>query len=223
MSDDKSAGLLSQIEALLSRVKEPAAVADDGKGPVAYSRFFEANQNLKAAREGLTALQSEVAELKTSHAARLKEIQEEAGKSVSAVHNRYQENDALRGLGLDADGADEVRRQYGKLPEAGRPESPVAFWQSNLEAVAAHRADPEKVAAPQLPKTLTPYVPQPDAPAEPSAPSSAGGRQKGGGVVLRQNVDQGVVRGERKTQAQKVAAAVASGDQAAFWGAIKGA
>jgi hypothetical protein len=213
-------GLIAKIEAMLTRVGKPQESSH--QGPVPYQRFFDANQNLKAAREGLTALTAEVAELKTTHATALQLAQEEAGKAVTKLHSHYAQNDALRDMGLDADGADELRKQWKKLPDATRPESPVDFWQTSLEAVAAHRADPETAAAPVLPRTLTAYLPAPApvATAEPAAPAAGGGRGKGGGVVLRHNVDQGVVRGERKTKTQKVATAVANGDAGSFWGAL---
>ena len=174
---------------------------------------------MKATRSGLEALAAEFTAYKAEHAAALVKVQEDAGKSVTAVHNRHAENDTLRGMGLDADGANELRTQYWKLSDTDRPASPVEFWKSSLEAVAAHRADPEKVAAPALPKNLTPYLPEQPAP-EPAAEPASGRR---GGVVLRRsNVDAGVQRGPSPPRAQRMEAAAAAGDAKAFHEALNG-
>tara|TARA_R110000796_G_scaffold84070_1_gene183532 strand:- start:13 stop:672 length:660 start_codon:yes stop_codon:yes gene_type:complete len=215
---DETDGFLAKIKALLESAPDVGPPAGHEQS-VSFDRFHKVNETMKATRSGLESLTAEFTAYKATHAAALVKVQEDAGKSVTAVHNRYAENDTLRGMGLDADGANELRSQYGKLSDTDRPASPVEFWKSSLEAVAAHRADPEQVAAPALPKTLTPYLPAPPAP-EP-APESASGR-RGGVVIRRSNVDAGVQRGPSPTRAQRMDAAVKAGDAKAFQDALNG-
>lgn len=210
---DSADGLLQRLEALLGRI--PAVQDEGGKGPVAYERFFEVNQSRKAAVEGLEALRAEVATLKQSHAAELEALKVEAAKGVASLQARHGRDLELRDLGLDGDGRAEVTRQWERLPEQGRPESPAAMWSGLIEAHQAHLADPEK-EAPQVPRTLSAYLPQPEVQQQ-AAPVLGGGQRGGGVVVNRSNVDRGAHRGTRPTAAATATDAATRGDAKTFW------
>ena len=163
MGDEKpadAAGILAKLEAILGRVKPP--VDDDEEptsGKVPYARFFEANQRAKAAHEALLALKPEVESLRNAQSAAIEAHKSTLAAEVAKMGARNQEDLALRDLGFDGDGRDAVRTAWSRLPETARGKSVPEWWQGQVEAVKAHRADPEKAAKPALPKTLEPYLP----------------------------------------------------------------
>lgn len=203
--------LLTQIQQALSRAKTDDA--DDGggggKGSVPYERFFKVNQRAQAAEQALNALQAQVGDLEKGYQAALDEFKKAAAAEVAQLGQRHQEDLALVDLGVDADGRSALRAAYQRLPEDKRPKSVVDYWKGQMEAYQAHAKDPEKVEAPAIPRTLTPYLPKPE---QQQRSQGGGGRPGQGhvpGIVVGQRlgVDRGVVPGGGPSAAEAAASA----------------
>lgn len=194
---DKAEGLLKRIEALLSRA--PAGDDDDlsaGKA-VPYDRFFKVNQRAKAAEDALSAMRAEVQGIRDDHSKAWNDFKTQTAVEVTAVATRYQEDLQLVQAGMDDLGRETLRAHHRRLPEAERAKAPAAWWGGQLEALAAHRADPEKVPAPTLPPALAVYLPP--APSAPSAePAPAPSAAAGPNVITPQRLspDGGVLKGK---------------------------
>ncbi len=200
MPDDAGDGLLKKIEALLSRIPKAADDEPAAGKTVSYDRFFHANQRAKAAEEGLAALQAEVKAFRESQAGELKKVKDAGASDVAQLALRHHEDLALVDMGFDADGRSALRAAWDRQPEATRPKTPSEMWKGHLAALEAHRKDPEKAAAPEVPKTLAAYLPaaKEDVGAEPAAKPAT----RVGGVRL--GVDRDVVKGEKKPKVEKI-------------------
>jgi len=192
MADDPTPdadGILKKVEAIIGRVKTPDDDPPAGRS-VPYERFFAANQRAKAAEEALTTLRADVEALQGASKTQLAAAKAEVAAEVAKLGTQHQQDLALVDLGLDADGRAEVRRVWSGLPEASRPKSPVDYWQAALGAHKAHAEDPEK-PAPQLPRTLAGYLPQPER--EPETGTAPVSRAPTGGLTIGLTTDRGRV------------------------------
>jgi hypothetical protein len=142
--------LQAEIAALKSKLgrsrddDEPA----EGKN-VPYHRFQAKTEQLRQAQEALSALEARVAQTQKDYEVKVKQAQEDAGKSVTALQLRQEEDLALVEFGVrDQIGRENVRRHLASLPEAERPKSPAEWVKTRKAAVEAHLADPEKVKPP---------------------------------------------------------------------------
>jgi len=163
---------------LLARALGRAREEDDDDDPragraVPYDRFVKANERRKQAEASLGDLQSRIDKLETGYADRLKAIQTEAAGHVGAIAQRHAEDLQLVQLGVDDAGRAEMRRVLSLVPEGERPKSAVDWWTAQVEAHKAHVADKAK-PAPQIPRTLQPYLPAVEA-AEPEPQAKPAG------------------------------------------------
>jgi hypothetical protein len=215
-TEDQSTGLLGKIEALLNRGPTTTAAADDDDSrSVPYARFRQVNERMQAAETGLREVLGEVQKLRNDFVPKA-----DVATQVAALGMQHHEDMQLRDAGLDADGRDALRTTWARQPEADRGDSASAWWAKQLEGVKAYRADPENGTMPELPRTLVPYLPaEATNREEPAARSRPGIR--GVQVGRQRSVDRGVVNGRNtQSQADRITAAVAAGDTAAYWAAL---
>jgi len=174
MSD---ADLLAKIKALEARLARATSDADDDDpgptGKIPGPRFAQHRQQLREIRDELSGLKtahtSRITEMEAAHAAALKAAREEAAKSVADVARRGQEDIALVESGIrDATVRDMLRSHVARLPEADRKDGAAGWLKSRRAALDAHRADPEKVAAPEPMPWLDAYIPAPSKAADPA-------------------------------------------------------
>ena len=167
MADDEKVG---GAEAIAKAVADALARLERSRGPdddeqtngqaVPYHKFARANDRAKAAEEALAALGSQVQEYQTSIEARQTAQQEALAQKVGSLQARHVDDLALVDLGFtDPQGRDALRAFWGGLEEGARGDTPAAYWAAQVEAHKAHAADPEKVEAPTVPRTLAGYLP----------------------------------------------------------------
>jgi hypothetical protein len=163
----------------------------DSNKKVPYHRFQKyANEN-KELRQQLEALSGKVNELgqgyrsqvdaiKAEAANQVEQLKARAAEDVTKISQHHSQELALHDVGLtDVLGRNALRQAYEMLPQDGRPDSPLDYYQSLLSARAAHAADPESAEAPQLPKTLVAYLPEVQAAAPAKGPASPPNPNKG--------------------------------------------
>lgn len=168
------ASLADRLAQALGRNSAPADDdADDyGRRPrsVPYDRLQREIDKRRQLEADLADLGARFEQLQTGYQGRIGELQASTAEQLKAIGTRHAEDIALIDAGLtDAMGRQVVRQAWESMPKEGRSKSPAAWWQSTLEAHAAHLADPEQAAAPNVPRPLTPYLPAPEPAPEPQA------------------------------------------------------
>ncbi len=177
--DDKPTGLealAAKVDTLLKRVPAPEPAAGDmddfrpGSAEWRIRQLLKVNQTLREELAGLApAAQQAVEE-------RVATVQQEAAAAVTAVQQRSHVDVALVQAGLnDEHGREALRTYWMGLPKEGRGKDPAAWWGQQVEAMAAHLADPEKVEAPAVPRTLLGYIPEAEAADKPKPKPRARG------------------------------------------------
>ena len=224
-------GFIAKLGRILERQPKGGDLDDDdgGRGrSVDYARFFKANQRRKAAEEALQTMQAEVEALRLGATAEVERIKAAAADQAVKLQGRHQIDLGLVDAGFDADGRDALRAYWSRVPEADRGGSPLEWWGGQVEAVKAHRADPQG-DAPRLPRTLAPYLPpEPVAEATPAAaPSNAPTARPGRSPITVAGINAGafrvdqnvVARADTNTQLDAVKNAGSMGE---FLAAIRG-
>ncbi|MCP4735258.1 MAG: hypothetical protein GY873_13820, partial [Bosea sp.] len=130
-------------------------------GKVPWERFDTVNRERKRALEALAALTPKVDALTAQHQAAQQTTKEEAAAAIAVQATTNAEDLALVDVGFDAAGRSALRAHWGGLPEATRGKDVTEWWTARLGELVAHRKDPKTATAPELPKTLAPYLPAP--------------------------------------------------------------
>ncbi len=182
MPDLDATTLLQQI---LDRIKghEPDANHDRDREQIPRWRLNEEAAKRKTAEDALVALDA-------AHKAEIKRLREDASGQVARLATQHQEDLALVDRGIsDPLGRSAVRMAWDQQPAEARGKSPIEWWDQQIGAHKAHLADPEKAAAPAVPRALAPYLPTPAA--EP-APAQATPPERGVRRAAALSTDRGV-------------------------------
>ncbi len=183
---NETEGLLKRLVELLGDRPVPSGIVPGQAVP--YEQFMKANDRAKAAEKALEEMEARVKGLEKTFKDELKTAKEGFAAELGKREASHAEDLKLRDLDLDTDGRAEVRRQWERQPEATRPASPSEYWQSILDANKAHQLDPEKAAAPEIARTLGPYLPTIEKPDGDKGDKGGKGktqtRSLGGPVVL---------------------------------------
>lgn len=136
----------------------------DGRGPpskVPYHRFREERQARQRLEAALQEVQGQVEQLEAGYKAQLTELQEQAADQVKRIGQRHQEDITLIDAGLtDAVGRKTLRSVWEDLPKDARGKSAAEWWTGVLAQHKAHGEDSKANAAPDVPRPLSPYLPQ---------------------------------------------------------------
>ena len=162
MADLDLDGLTAKILAGIRGSKTTTDDGDDdgGSGRVPRSRLDREIAKVKALNEKFEALQASVTELSTGYESKFAALQAETAEQVKGAALRHHEDLGLVDGGLgDALGRKGLRDAYDMADKGTRGKSPLEFWQSIQSARAAHAEDPEKNAAPNVPRNLVGYLP----------------------------------------------------------------
>jgi len=160
----------------------------------------------KALETSLAEMRSQVEQLQQGYTQAAGVLREQAAGQVKELGLRHQEDLAMVDLGLtDGLGRQTLRAAWDGAPKDVRGKSPAEWWQGQVAAHRAHQADPEKAAAPVVPKPLQPYLPAPEqqpaqqravwqqpAVQQRAAPPGAPGPAKVGGGLDTVPIDQGM-------------------------------
>jgi|FLOH01.1.fsa_nt_gi hypothetical protein len=155
-SDDEDDDPTSDVKALRQRLSKEAArrrdlAADLGRVTQEFAAIKQ--QHVEVA----TTAEQRIAALAQQHETALAE-------RIAAVHSQHLEDLAMADLDIKDDlGRSATRQAWESTPEDKRGESPSKWWAGVREQHAAHLADPEKVAAPSVPRTMLGYLAQPGA------------------------------------------------------------
>lgn len=172
--------LAQKVAKLLGKARRDGDASDDvsdldleGGGRVPMHRVSALSAKNRALLTQIEELQGQVEQLSGAYTARLSEVeqgfqaklsemQKQAAEQVKIIGVTHQEDLALVDAGLrDPLGRKALRDAWESAPKDARGESPLEWWQQSLSALEAHRADPEQAAAPQIPGTLSGYLPPP--------------------------------------------------------------
>jgi len=226
-SEPDATGLIAKIDALLNKLSK----AGDGDGDITpgnkvpFHRFEAKRLIADASVEALQEMRAEVTALSTGFDTKLTAAKELHATQIGAQAATNAEDMTLRDEGFDGAGRTALRDEWGRQPEATRGDNPVAWWKGQTDALALHRKDPDKNDAPGVPRTLQAYLPEPEKPAAPAKKQAGQPAQNNPFSVIvanNLNTDNGVVQGQRQTQAEKIAAAAAAGDHKAYQAALRG-
>lgn len=157
---------------------------DFGSGRVPRDRFARVLEERNNARKQLEELKRQFEEYQGATKSHLERIQIGAAEEVKRIGMGHQEDLALVELGIkDPLGRRAIREAWENEDKDRRGKSPSEWWRTTMAAREAHLADPEKAPAPNIPRTLMGYLPEPPAPpkeAPKSAPQRKGPPEDGG-------------------------------------------
>ena len=123
-------------------------MAEETQQMIPKTRLDEVISQRNSARDKITELEAAVAAAKAGTAT-----------EVAALQKTHLEDIALVEAGFSAPyGRRALRQIYQDLPKDQQKGGPVGYLQQIRDGMAAHKADPEKVAAPKIPRILTPYL-----------------------------------------------------------------
>ena len=166
--------LAGKVAKLLGR--KPAPPEDDTPPPGTENwkldRVRREQDRARAAIERADAMEKAFEELQAAREKERAAWQTETGNQVSTLTLRHQEDLALTRHGFDGPGTTALRTAWEGQPKATRGASPSEWWEAQVGVHAAHLADPETAPAAALPKTLTPYLPTPQADTKPAPRNS---------------------------------------------------
>ena len=153
---------------------------DYGNGKIPRHRLQREIDKRRAAEAALQELAGKVDQLEQGYRSQVEQMQTATADQVSTIGKRHAEDLALVDAGItDVLGRQAVRTAWEKLPKDARGKSAADWWRGSVQALEAHRADPEShPAAPEIPRTLAGYVPQvseaaPETNGTPKGPPSA--------------------------------------------------
>jgi hypothetical protein len=169
MADDPKTptadGILQQLANAIRGLPNHDEVPPTSGGRVPYERFHAVVAENKALREQMAGFQPQIEKMQQGHAAALEALKQETAESLKTISQRNAEEIGMVESGLtDLLGRQTLRAAWEMAPKDARGKSPVEFWNTMREAHAAHQADPENVQAPEIPKALSAYLPQREAP-----------------------------------------------------------
>ena len=142
----EAAGLRTRLADVTKQRRELIAELGQLRGMV------QANQETssKALQDAQSAHEKALTEAQESHAAQLLGL-----NSVHSDDLRLSDSGIRDELGRSA-----VRQAFGLLPEDQRQDKTSAdYWEGLVTAARAHKQDPDKNAAPAIPRTLIAYLP----------------------------------------------------------------
>jgi hypothetical protein len=172
MSDDPDT-LAQRIARALESATSRRGDADDlddydapRGGRVPYDRFAAKAREARDLRAELEAIRAQVADLQTGYASQLEAIQTTTAEEVKTMAQRHAEDLRLVEHGIKDDlGRAALRQAWEAQPRDGRGKSPADWWGQQVQALEAHRADPEAAPAVEVPRVLQGYLPPAPAPA----------------------------------------------------------
>ena len=181
-------GLVAKIRAAIGKSSSAHGEGDDGdegRGPprsVPYHRFREERDARKALASELGDLGAQVEALRGGYDASLAKLREDTAGEVTGIQARHNEDIGLIGAGFrDPLDRQTLRTAFEAQPKSTRGKNAGEWWDAQTVAHAAHIADPETIAAPSIPRPLTPYLPAPEAaPVAAAEPASNGWGSVGG-------------------------------------------
>lgn len=201
MADIDPTTLADSIAKKLGEAFGRAPARDDdeddlGTGRVPRDRFARVLEERNNARKQLEELKRQFEEYQGATKSHLEKIQIGAAEEVKRIGMSHQEDLSLVELGIrDPLGRRAIREAWENEDKDRRGKSPSEWWRTTTAAREAHLADPEKAPAPNIPRTLMGYLPEPPAPpkeAPKSAPQRKGPPEDGG---RRSGQDKGILDG----------------------------
>ena len=169
--------------------------------------------DLRTLREELGGFKAQLGEVKGSYQqqieAAIKAKDAEFSAQIQAIAGEHVDDMALADNGIKDDlGRAAVRQAHKALPEDKRGDGTAADWYRGLlEAQQAHKADPESVAAPAIPRTLLGYMPQDVAPATRTHPGTERNRApRVAGAVTASDINNAKTMEEYKAALEKMRA-----------------
>ncbi len=150
---------------------------------VPYDRFRSVVEQRNQVREELTELGRQLETLQEAYDNQLDKLKADTAAQVAGLAQQHQEDLLLNEAGIrDSLGRSAVRQAWEAQPEAARGKSPAQWWQQQLEAMNAHRANPDEVPAVEIPRILQGYLPE-----APAAPKSSSPPQVDRGAARKSN------------------------------------
>ena len=151
---------------MMARFKRPPADDDDGdegsSGKVPVERLRREIARRKELEAKIGEVEAEVSAFRAAHDKALAAIKAQTADELKGIAGRHAEDLGLVEAGIrDPMGRRAVRDAWEAAPKEARGESASKWWTSTLAARDAHLADPEKVAAPEIPRVLVGYLPEP--------------------------------------------------------------
>ena len=165
---------------------------DDGVGRVPRNRFNDVIRERNELRAKLSEVQEQVTAYQAAAKSQLDGIKAQTAEELKRIAQAHQEDMALSERGIkDPLGRRAIREAWEAEDKEQRGKSPTEWWDRAREAREAHLADPEKAAAPKIPRTLLGYLPDPPAKEEPpaKAPPKGAPPPKDGGKPPPKNGD----------------------------------
>lgn len=170
MSDERPAWVTEITDALKTRFRpsddDDDDVLDGMKGTFkrrlerALSQRDRAVGERDKALEVLEAVPTRFDEIEAAAAKRVQDMQEEAGKALTAARTEWSGDMKLHEAGVPTPlGRKAVRDAWAALPKDQQGEGPVKWWESVREAQGKHLADPKGAEAPTVPPHLSVYLP----------------------------------------------------------------
>jgi hypothetical protein len=138
---------------------------EPGGRAVPYDRFRSVVEQRNQVREELTELGRQLETLQEAYDNQLDKLKSDTAAQVAGLAQQHQEDGIRDSLGRSA-----VRQAWEAQPEAARGKSPAQWWQQQLEAMNAHRTNPDEAPAVEIPRILQGYLPESPQPAKSSPP-----------------------------------------------------
>ena len=210
------------VSKLMTKLGRRSDVNDDddgedygrGRGRVPQERLRREIDKRRAAERDLADVRTQVEALQKGYADQLKAFQEAAASEVSQIGKRHVEDLALRDAALtDALGRQALRTAWQAQPKDRRGKSASEWWTSILDGQKLHREDPEKNAAPTIPRTIAAYLPSEETPAT---------KPTGNGAPARSGWGSGPPAGPRRPAAKGLDAVPVDKGMDAFFAGLRG-
>ncbi len=138
-------------------------------------RLNEEKRRNEALTAQLAEIGTHVSSLTDGYKSSLTKLQADTAEQVTGIQSRHNEDIGLIGAGFkDPIDRQTLRTAFEAQPKATRGKDAGEWWQMQAAAHAAHLKDPKNVAAPSIPKPLTPYMPVPETKTETRQPEGGG-------------------------------------------------
>ena len=184
-------GLAARVLAAIGKHR-PAGDEDEDEydrrpRAVPYDRLRREIDRRRQLEKALADLGKDVEALQQARAAELKKFREDTAAEVKRIGQQHAEDLALVDAGLtDAMGRQVARAAWEAAPKDQRGKSVAEYWSGLVAAHKAHLADPDKAQAPEVPRPLTPYLPQAEEGGEGAGKGRAGASGPPAGPQPRQ-------------------------------------